>query len=55
MFFMFIFVGGYFFFLMVLYEILLGERFYCEYKNMVQILRVMKMEVKRLNFQVNKE
>lgn len=40
---------------MVLYEILSGERPYCEYKNMAQISRAMKMEAKRPNLQVNKE
>lgn len=38
-------------FSMVLYEILSGERPYCEYKNMAQISRAMKMEAKRPNLQ----
>ncbi|XP_048737830.1 leucine-rich repeat serine/threonine-protein kinase 1-like isoform X4 [Ostrea edulis] len=38
-------------FSMVLYEILSGERPYCEYKNMAQISRAIKMEAKRPNLQ----
>ncbi|XP_061163666.1 leucine-rich repeat serine/threonine-protein kinase 1-like isoform X2 [Saccostrea echinata] len=38
-------------FSMVLYEILSGERPYCEYKNMAQISRAMKIEAKRPNLQ----